>query len=382
MKHSIIALVVSATFLSACGGGSDENQAPILTADAASTLNDSAVTVDVLANDSDPNGDALTISAVGTPDVGEVTITNNTLVYTPSAQAMGDVSFSYEVTDGELSSSSTVTITNQQSVTISGIATDAPLNNGAVTATNNNGDVLATATTDSNGRYSLPILVSENPGYLVLNANGVGDQAHVSLVSRVGNFLDLSALASENDTNELSDALLLESKITHVSTALSIMYTEYVNDGGEASFDVYVAEADFEKVLGLASFIKVLADNEDFSLPDGTDTVSFFANSEENILTTIRAYLNDLGLINEDGTYADAFADAINTARVETLEDDTLQQSYSESSVAGKTFATYNAGAYLATKGSAVYTFNDDGTGSKSSAENYYNIFQIVLVGR
>ena len=376
MKHSIIALVVSATFLSACGGGSDEkNQAPILTADAAATLNDSAVTVDVLANDSDPNGDALTISAVGTPDVGEVTITNNTLVYTPSAQAMGDVSFSYEVTDGELSSSSTVTITNQQSVTISGIATDAPLNNGEVTATNNNGDVLATATTDSNGRYSLPILVSENPGYLVLNANGVGDQAHVSLVSRVGNFLDLSALASENDTNELSDALLLESKITHVSTALSIMYTEYVNDGGEASFDVYVAEADFEKVLGLASFIKVLADNEDFSLPDGTDTVSFFADSEENILTTIRAYLNDLGLINEDGTYADEFADAINTARVETLEDDTLQQSYSESSVAGKTFATYNAGAYLATKGSAVYTFNDDGTGSKSSAENYYNIF-------
>ena len=151
MKHSIIALVVSATFLSACGGGSDEkNQAPILTADAASTLNDSAVTVDVLANDSDPNGDALTISAVGTPDVGEVTITNNTLVYTPSAQAMGDVSFSYEVTDGELSSNSTVTITNQQSVTISGIATDAPLNNGEVTATNNNGDVLATATTDSN----------------------------------------------------------------------------------------------------------------------------------------------------------------------------------------------------------------------------------------
>ena len=209
----------------------------------------------MLANDSDPNGDALTISAVGTPDVGEVTITNNTLVYTPSAQAMGDVSFSYEVTDGELSSSSTVTITNQQSVTISGIATDAPLNNGEVTATNNNGDVLATATTDSNGRYSLPILVSENPGYLVLNANGAGDQSHVSLVSRVGNFLDLRALASENDTNELSDALLLESKITHVSTALSIMYTEYVNDGGEASFDLYVAEADFEKVLGLASFM-------------------------------------------------------------------------------------------------------------------------------
>jgi hypothetical protein len=375
MKKSLIALVVSAALLSACGGSDEKNQAPILTADAATTLNDSVITVDVLANDSDPDGDALTISAVGKPDIGDVVITNNTLVYTPSAQAMGDVSFSYEVTDGELSASSTVTITNQQSVTITGIATDAPINNGEVTATNDNGDVVASATTDSNGTYSLPILVSEDPGYLVLNANGVGEQAHVSLVSRVGDFLDLRALASENGTTELSDAMLLESKITHVSTALSIMYTEYVNDGGEASFDVYVAEADFEKVLGLASFIKVLADNDDFSLPDGTDTVSFFVDSEENILSTIRVYLNGLGLINEDGTYADAYADAINTARVETLEDDTLQQSYSESSIAGKTFATYSAGAYLATKGSAVYTFNDDGTGSKSSAENYYNIF-------
>ena len=129
MKKSLIALVVSAALLSACGGSDEKNQAPILTADAATTLNDSVITVDVLANDSDPDGDALTISAVGTPDIGDVVITNNTLVYTPSAQAMGDVSFSYEVTDGELSTSSTVTITNQQSVTITGIATDAPINN-------------------------------------------------------------------------------------------------------------------------------------------------------------------------------------------------------------------------------------------------------------
>ena len=104
MKKSLIALVVSATFLAACGGSDnknetpDLNESPVLTADTASTLNGESITIDVLANDSDPDGDTLTISAVGTPSTGDVTIVDNALVYSPPAQAMGEITFSYDVT--------------------------------------------------------------------------------------------------------------------------------------------------------------------------------------------------------------------------------------------------------------------------------------------
>ena len=89
MKKSLIALTVSATFLAACGSSDDKNESPILAADTASTLNSESITIDVLANDSDPDGDELTISGVGSPSSGEVSIVSNALVYTPSAQAMG-----------------------------------------------------------------------------------------------------------------------------------------------------------------------------------------------------------------------------------------------------------------------------------------------------
>ena len=134
MNKSIIAIAVSATLLAACGGSDDTNEAPVLTADSAVTLNGDAVSIDVLANDTDPEGDALTVSAVSMPDVGEAAIIGNEVVYTPTTLAMGEVSFSYDVTDGENTVSSTITITNQQSVSISSIATDAPLANAEVSA--------------------------------------------------------------------------------------------------------------------------------------------------------------------------------------------------------------------------------------------------------
>ncbi|MBK9131666.1 MAG: tandem-95 repeat protein [Gammaproteobacteria bacterium] len=70
----------------------------------------------VLANDSDPDlGDALTISAVGTPDAGgtvSINGTNTVLLYTPASGHTGDESFGYTVTDAlGLTATATVTVT-------------------------------------------------------------------------------------------------------------------------------------------------------------------------------------------------------------------------------------------------------------------------------
>ena len=375
MNKSIIAIAVSATLLAACGGSDDTNEAPVLTADSAVTLNGDAVSIDVLANDTDPEGDALTVSAVSTPDVGEAAIIGNEVVYTPTTLAMGEVSFSYDVTDGENTVSSTVTITNQQSVSISSIATDAPLANAEVTALDMGGNVIATAQAGADGRFTLPITVSAAPGDLTLNAVGTEEQAHVTLSSRVGDFTTLRNLSIENNTDELTSDLFPAGKITHLSTAMDILYEEYKENGGEGSFDTFASEVDFEKVLGLASFIKVLADNSEFSVPEGMSTLTFFTGSLVDVLSTIREYVNSLGLLNEDGTYDEAYVEAINAARAETLQDESLQQNYVDADIAGAVFATYYHSGQQAGKGMTAYTFNADGSGVKTSAELAFDIY-------
>nr|MBA2720158.1 tandem-95 repeat protein [Chloroflexota bacterium] len=90
------------------------NRAPIAANDTASTAEDTAVTVDVLANDSDPDGTTPTIKAgsVSTPAHGTASIVAGKIVYTPAANYNGPDSFTYQATDGSLdSNTATVSIT-------------------------------------------------------------------------------------------------------------------------------------------------------------------------------------------------------------------------------------------------------------------------------
>lgn len=78
------------------------NDPPTPTADSAVATGNagSAVTIDVLANDTDPNGDPLTISSVGAAAHGTTAIVAGKIVYTPSALYTGPDSFGYVVSDG------------------------------------------------------------------------------------------------------------------------------------------------------------------------------------------------------------------------------------------------------------------------------------------
>ena len=104
-------------------------------------------------------------------------------------------------------------------------------------------------------------------------------------------------------------------------------------------------------------------------------TLSFFTGSLVDALSTIRKYVDSMGLLNEDGTYNEAYVEAINAARAETLEDESLQQNYVDTDIAGAVFATYYHSEQQAGKGMTAYTFNADGSGEKTSAENAFNIY-------
>lgn len=89
------------------------NRPPTANADAYSVAAGSANNLlEVLANDSDPDGDTLAITAVSSAAHGSVTIAGNRLSYTPAASYSGTDSFSYSISDGlGGSASATVTVT-------------------------------------------------------------------------------------------------------------------------------------------------------------------------------------------------------------------------------------------------------------------------------
>ncbi len=92
--------------------GAPPNRPPVAVNDAAATTSGQPVTVNVLANDSDPDGDPLTVQSVTAPTLGTAQIVNNEIVYTPAAGVVGTDTFNYTINDGRGgTASASVTIT-------------------------------------------------------------------------------------------------------------------------------------------------------------------------------------------------------------------------------------------------------------------------------
>lgn len=110
-----------------------DNNAPIAQDDVALTDEITAINIDVLANDSDPEGDILTVTnaviQVGTGDV--VVNEDNTLTFTPTGSGAEDVVVSYTISDGQLSATAEVNIT----ITPTGGINHAPIANDEVVMT-------------------------------------------------------------------------------------------------------------------------------------------------------------------------------------------------------------------------------------------------------
>ena len=93
--------------IDACGNNAErtatvtviDTTAPSAEDDAASTDEDAAVTIDVLANDSDACSDSVAFESVGAPTFGTAEIEGREIRYVPPIDFHGTVSFSYTVVD-------------------------------------------------------------------------------------------------------------------------------------------------------------------------------------------------------------------------------------------------------------------------------------------
>ena len=82
--------------------------------DTATTAEDTLVSIDVLANDLNPDGNTLTLTILTQPTNGEGTAFVNTadiVEFTPTTNFVGVATFTYEITDGASTSTASVTVT-------------------------------------------------------------------------------------------------------------------------------------------------------------------------------------------------------------------------------------------------------------------------------
>jgi serine protease AprX len=95
---------------------------PVAVDDAAATLRDTPVTIDILANDSDPDGEPLSVVSVDDPANGSVRVeADERVTYTPDPGFTGTDAFDYRACDpGGLCASATVTVTVEAEASTAG----------------------------------------------------------------------------------------------------------------------------------------------------------------------------------------------------------------------------------------------------------------------
>ena len=122
----------------------------------------------VLTNDSDPDGDTFTVTEVGTPSHGDVSLGPSGITYTPDADYFGPDSFTYTITD---STGRTDSATVHVTVT--------PVNDPPVA--NNDSATVAEDSID----HSIDVLANDNDGVdagETLTVTAVSDPAHGTAV--------------------------------------------------------------------------------------------------------------------------------------------------------------------------------------------------------
>ena len=90
-------------------GTTPTNQPPVANTDSATTAQNTAVTLEastLLANDTDADGDSLSLTSVSNPVNGSVTFSDGNVIFTPSTNFTGNASFDYSISDGKGGTSS------------------------------------------------------------------------------------------------------------------------------------------------------------------------------------------------------------------------------------------------------------------------------------
>jgi len=314
------------------------NNAPDAADDEATTAEDTAVTIPVLANDTDDDGDTLSVTSTSIPGHGSATINaDKTITYTPAANYHGSDTFTYTISDGNGGTDTatvSVTITSvndvpdaadDEATTAEDTAVTIPVLTNDTDADDD--DILSVTSTSIPGHGSATInadkTVTYTPAatyhgddtftYTISDGNGGTDTATVSVtVTSVNNAPDAAddeATTAEdtavtipvlaNDTDDDGDTLSVTSTSIpgHGSATINadktITYTPAANYHGSDTFTYTISDGNGGTDTATVS-VTITSVND---VPDAADDE---ATTAEDTAVTIPVLTNDTDADDDD----------------------------------------------------------------------------------
>ncbi|MBE5136007.1 tandem-95 repeat protein, partial [Vibrio parahaemolyticus] len=356
------------------------NDAPVAKDDIATTQEDTAVTIDVLPNDTDVDGDKLSIESVSVPkEQGTVEVVDGKLVFTPAENFNGDAEITYTVTDGALTDQAKVTVTVNpvddaptikvdavESITEDAVSTD------TVVAT------LEVADTDTPEDQLTVSLENNSNGYFVL----VGDevkltQAGVDAVNNDElNLKDLTISASVSDgvnptandsdsliVNRVNDAPTVENAIADQELSEDFAtYTIDLNDAFKDSDSAlnFSVSGNSNVLVSIENGIATISPTADWN---GSETLTFTATdpSGESISQTVNFTVAPVAdIVADKATVVEDTSTVIKVLGNDTFESDGKVVSLDTNNGPANGTVSVNP------DGSVTYTPNDNYQGTDS----------------
>lgn len=326
IKKIILVPIFIGTLLGGCGGSDSKetsetptNQNPVVTINGENTIQEGEL-LSLIANASDTDG---TIASIGWSVTAGENITligadsANVSFTAPNVDSDTVVTLAAVVTDDDgatATQSVTITITNKaDSLTITGLVTDKVISNANVEIMVS--DQSFSAISDDKGVYSVTINFDESLNQL-LEVRAKGDSSinpEVEFVSLLGSLSNL--IEQAGDDGILTQDENFGVNITNVTTAEYALITRNGSTPTtDAELNIAISTIETDEKNTLAALIKVVVDNEDFSLPNGVtstldlvdDSVTVIAFEQEVttqnptlITETISAIANDNTLTGE-----------------------------------------------------------------------------------
>ncbi|WP_180760231.1 tandem-95 repeat protein, partial [Vibrio parahaemolyticus] len=318
------------------------NDAPVAKDDIATTQEDTAVTIDVLPNDSDVDGDKLSIESASVPkEQGTVEVVDGKLVFTPAENFNGDAEITYTVTDGQLTDEAKVTVTVNpvnDAPTIKVDAVESITEDAVSTDT-----VVATLTvrdTDTPEDQLTVSLENNSNGYFVLVGNEVKlTQAGVDAVNNDElNLKDLTISASVSDgvnpTASDSDSLIVTRVNDAPTVENAIADQELAEDFASYTIDLNDAFKDSDSALNFSvsgnSNVLVSIENGIATISptadwNGSETLTFTATdpSGESVSQTVNFTVTPVAdIVADNATVVEDTPTIIKVLGNDTFEGD------------------------------------------------------------
>ncbi|WP_274020906.1 tandem-95 repeat protein, partial [Vibrio parahaemolyticus] len=270
------------------------NDAPVAKNDISTTQEDTAVTIDVLSNDTDVDGDKLSIQSATVPEAqGKVEIVDGKLVFTPAENFNGDAEITYTVTDGQLTDEAKVTVTVNpvndaptikvdavESITEDGVNTDTVVATLTVRDTDTPEDQLTVSLENNSNRYF--VLVGNEVKLTQVGVDAVNnDELNLKDLTISASVSDgVNPTASDSDSlvvNRVNDAPTVENAIADQELSEDFAtYTIDLNDAFKDSDSAlnFSVSGNSNVLVSIENGIATISPTADWN---GSETLTFTA---------------------------------------------------------------------------------------------------------